>query len=298
MAKAPSKPIGIDLMGCDLAPRQLCTLLAESARDHSFLCFVENSLSGELAQEFPALSFAACSASIELEEDPLMALRRKGASSMASGLRAVAEGRCSALLSLGNTGALFAWASHLLPIFPGIQRPALLALLPSRKGEVALLDVGAQISYKAERLLDCARLGVLYQRALRGVETPRVGLLNIGGEAMKGTQELRRAYRLLSSDPHFVGNIEGREFFEGKADVVVTDGFTGNIFLKASEGVAAFLGRGGAEPAAAGALLIGVEGLVVKCHSGAAREGFRGGVQQVLQLVQQDSLARLTQNAK
>ncbi len=160
-----------------------------------------------------------------------------------------------------------------------ITRPALLTLLPSKNKETVLLDVGANSECKSSHLVEFAAMGVAYQKA-RGVKNPKVGLLNIGKEAIKGPPELQKAYKALAKAyPFFHGNIEGRNAFEGLVDVLVTDGFTGNIFLKTSEGIARVLLDTLSEYSELkqlrrrldyseypGALLAGVNGLVIKCH--------------------------------
>jgi phosphate acyltransferase len=191
-----------------------------------------------------------------MDEAPLEAVRRKRRSSLSLGIQQLRDGEADAFITLGNTGALVATAALLLPQLPGIERPALLA-----------------------------QMGTAFCRAVLSIAQPRVGLLNIGEESGKGTAAVRQAYQALESAKqlHFLGNIEGREVFQGRVDLLVTDGFTGNVFLKTSEGVCAFLleqllpfaspalrtqldrfARYVREPS--GALLCGVDGLIMKCH--------------------------------
>jgi phosphate acyltransferase len=225
---------------------------------------------------------------VEMDESPLEAVRRKRDSSLAIGIQMLRDGEGSAFITLGNTGALVATSALLLPRLPGIERPALLARMPTRQGEVVVLDVGAQVAPSPHQLVQYAQMGVAFCQVVAGIENPTVGLLNIGEEAGKGTAAARQAYQALeAAAPHhklrFLGNVEGREVFQGKVDLLVTDGFTGNVFLKSSEGVCAFLleyllplagdalkqelnrfARYVREPS--GALLCGVDGLVMKCH--------------------------------
>ena len=246
------------------------------------------------------LSFHPARESIEMEESPLLALRRKKQASLCVGLRLLKENKLGAFVSAGNTGALVSASKMILGTFPDIARPALLALMPTKKRPVAVLDVGANLQAKAAQLVQFARLGAAYQKA-RGIENPRVGILNIGSEASKGTSEIRLAYKELSKRSFFAGNIEGKSVFDGDVDVLVTDGFTGNVFLKTAEGIASLvLDRLHARiPATAlkdiqghlddlqrhlhyaqhpGALLCGVKGTVVKCHGYSTPEAFANGI--------------------
>ena len=189
------------------------------------------------------IEFVAASEVIEMNEAPLLAVRRKKDSSMAVGARLLKEGKIDALVSTGNTGALIATALFHLSRLPNVDRPALLALLPTAVRGVAVLDVGANLYPKPHHLIDFARIGLAYRKAAHNIEDGKVGLLNIGVEEEKGTAQLKEGYTLLQEEfgDAFLGNVEGREVYEGKVDVLVTDGFTGNVFLKTSEGVSSFL---------------------------------------------------------
>jgi glycerol-3-phosphate acyltransferase PlsX len=186
----------------------------------------------------PAASF------IGMDEPPLTALRRKKEASICVGLRHLRDGDLDAFVSAGNTGGLVSGAKMIVGNLPGILRPALLTQMPTKKAPVAVLDVGANVSVQAAHLVQFAWLGAMSCRA-QGIEKPIVGLLNIGSEEMKGTSELQQAYQMLKElvDPpfHFAGNIEGKSVFEGEVDVLITDGFTGNIFLKTAEGIASLI---------------------------------------------------------
>ncbi len=179
-----------------------------------------------------------------MDDDPLIAVRRKKDSSLCQGLQYLKEKKIDAFVSAGNTGALLFAAKTTLKTLKGIDRPALLALLPTKKKEVAVLDVGANLSLKPDHIVQFAQMGIAYQKS-RGIENPIVGLLNIGIEAKKGTPQLQEAYLKLDAmnrdQPFFAGNIEGKDVFHGNIDVLVTDGFTGNVFLKTAEGIAAFI---------------------------------------------------------
>jgi glycerol-3-phosphate acyltransferase PlsX len=231
-------------------------------------------------------------------ESPLLALRRKKNSSLSLGLHLLKNGQVNAFVSAGNTGALVAFSKRILKTFPGLSRPALLALMPTKKKPLAVLDVGANLQAKATQLVQFAHLGSAYQKA-RGIINPKVGILNIGSEASKGTSEIQLAYKTLSKLPSFAGNIEGKSVFDGDVDVLVTDGFTGNIFLKTAEGIASLvldrihthrpsdlddLRRHLHYAEHPGALLTGVRGAVVKCHGYSTPEAFSNGIRGAIEL--------------
>jgi glycerol-3-phosphate acyltransferase PlsX len=227
--------------------------------------------------------------------------------------------KIDAFISAGNTGALMAGAKILLPMLEGIERPALLTLLPTKNKPVAVLDVGANVACKPHHLVQFAKMGLAYQKS-RGIVCPTVGLLNIGSEKEKGTENVKEAYEALlelnGKETIFLGNIEGREVFEGKVDVLATDGFTGNIFLKTAEGIAAFildrlndavLSSAAPELKVAvnhleqllhyaeypGAILCGVDGIVVKCHGHSNEHAFINGIKGAIRLVEHKFLEKI-----
>ncbi|WP_214826968.1 phosphate acyltransferase PlsX [Exiguobacterium algae] len=177
------------------------------------------------------------------EDEPVRAVRRKKDSSLVVAARLVKEGKADALVSAGNTGALMAASLFIIGRIPGIERPALSPTFPTYTGNgVVVLDVGANPDAKAEHLVDYAIMGSLYAEHVRGVKQPRVALLNIGTEAGKGNALTKEAFPLLEQAPvHFVGNVEAREAMSGDVDVIVTEGFAGNILLKGVEGSSAML---------------------------------------------------------
>ena len=293
------KRIGIDLMGSDNAPLSLLQTAS------SFVGKIPANIellaigSAEYANASP-IPYEIAKQTIEMEESPLIALRKKKDASLCVGLRLLKEGKIHAFVSAGNTGALISAAKMILGVFPGLLRPALLALMPTKKRPVAVLDVGANLQARASHLIQFASLGIAYQKA-KGIDSPRFGLLNIGSEAVKGTSEIRTAYRALQAHPSFVGNIEGKSVFEGDVDVLITDGFTGNIFLKTAEGIASLildrlqshipqeslqrldphlkdLQRHLHYAQYPGALLCGVKGPVIKCHGYSTPKAFANGV--------------------
>jgi glycerol-3-phosphate acyltransferase PlsX len=174
------------------------------------------------------------------EDEPVRAVRRKKDASMVLMAKEVAEGRCNACISAGNTGALMASGLFIVGRIDGIERPALAPTLPTIDGKgFLLLDVGANADAKPSHLLQYAYMGAIYSEKVRGIKNPRVGLLNIGTESKKGNELTRQAYELLSNAKlNFIGNIEARELMNGVCDVAVTDGFTGNMVLKTIEGTA------------------------------------------------------------
>jgi glycerol-3-phosphate acyltransferase PlsX len=174
-----------------------------------------------------------------MDDKALQAVRAKRDSSMRVGLRLVREGRAAAFITAGNTGAAMATAKMVLGGLPGVDRPALVAIMPTATRTVtALLDVGANVDCKPHNLEQFAVMGDIYFRSMFGTERPRVGLLSIGEEEGKGNELTREAFQLLKQLPlNFIGNVEGRDIYGGKVDVIVADGFVGNVALKTSEGV-------------------------------------------------------------
>lgn len=330
--------IGIDLLGGDHHHPEyvLETLQNIHQRVHGSLCLLvfatpEIRHQIELLQEahpnlLPKNSFRCYEVEevIQMHDDPLLAIRRKKESSMSIGMRLLKENKMDALVSTGNTGALIASARMYLPMLKGIQRSALITLLPTKKSPIAVIDVGANIECTPENLVQFAEMGLAYQKS-RGVSCPRIGLLNIGTEKEKGNGELRETYQLLQkfntshSSPIFIGNVEGKEVFSGNVDVLVTDGFTGNVFLKTSEGISSFiletlhenqailplsqslLNRLKKELYSAeypGAILCGVDGVIMKCHGDANPEALTNGVQGAISLVNGNFIMKMKQQLK
>lgn len=280
--------IGVDLMGNDNAPQALLSALQKLSIPSDATIVAIGSPS--LAQMAAPLEYVSAAEVIEMDDHPLLSLRRKKQASIPIGVRLLKEGKLDAFVSAGNTGALISSAKMILRMLPGCLRPSLMALMPTKKQPVAVLDLGANVQIKAEHLVQFAKMGVAFQK-IRGLSHPRIGLLNIGTEPLKGTSELKSAYHALEkTDLHFVGNIEGKTVFDGDVDVLITDGFTGNIFLKTAEGVASlildkihadgemkrFQSLTFAEYP--GALLVGVNGIVIKCHGYATPKGITNGV--------------------
>ncbi len=249
-------------------------------------------------------------------EPPASAVRRRPDSSIVRGVKLQKAGEADAFISAGSTGAVMAASLILLRPLPGVARPAIGTLLPTAASPTLMLDAGANVDSKPRHLLQFARLGTIYAQDLMGIERPRVGLLNIGEEPEKGDELAVAAYELLAgSDLHFVGNVEGRDIIQGACDVLVCDGFVGNVLLKFYESVAEFiiglldqemdrLGEGVdlrevfrvldyAEYG--GAPLLGVNGVTVICHGSSPPRAIRNAIRVAVQAVESqmvDHIAR------
>ena len=190
------------------------------------------------------LSIQHASEVVEMDESPQSALKNKKDSSMRVAINLIKEEKAQACVSAGNTGALMATARYVLKMLPGIDRPAIASSLPSQKGITYMLDLGANTDCTAENLLQFAVMGAMLVSSVTGNPKPSVGLLNIGSEDMKGNEVVRQAGELLRrSHLNFYGNVEGNDIFKGTTDVVVCDGFVGNVALKTAEGIAQLMGR-------------------------------------------------------
>jgi len=204
---------------------------------------IEKELRTVKASAGPNLCIHAASEIVGMDESPQSAMRNKKNSSMRVAINLVKEGEASACVSAGNTGALMATARYVLKTLPGIDRPAIASYLPTNKGQVCMLDLGANTDCNAEHLLQFAIMGSTLVSALEHKPNPSVGLLNIGSEDIKGNEVVKQAAELLrESDLNFYGNVEGNDIFKGTTDVVVCDGFVGNVALKTTEGLAQMLG--------------------------------------------------------
>ena len=189
-----------------------------------------------------------CTETIEMEDIPTQAIKRKKDSSMVVGFRMLRDGEGDVFISAGNSGALLTGATLIVGRIKGIDRPALAGILPSYKSRLVLIDSGSNTNCKPINLLQFAQMSSVYIRNTFGVEHPRIGLLNIGTEETKGNELVRESYNLLKEKSeelniNFIGNVEGRDAFTGEIDAIVTDGFTGNVFLKAVEGLGKFVKR-------------------------------------------------------
>lgn len=267
--------------------------------------------------------------SIAMDEKPAQAMRRGKGSSLWNACESVKEGQAAACLSAGNTGALMAIAMLVLRTAPGIHRPAIVAGWPTAKGITAVLDVGANVECDAEQLVEFAIMGAAFHHAVYKSERPSVGVLNVGSEDQKGHDEVRGAHALLRAttlDLDYYGFVEGTDIAKGTVDVIVTDGFTGNIALKTAEGLARFFanevrgaltanplamlgallasGSLGAmrkrlDPSAAnGGPLLGLNGIVVKSHGSADARSYASAIRVAVDLARSDFSAEIDRNIK
>ncbi|HEX8375345.1 MAG TPA: phosphate acyltransferase PlsX, partial [Geminicoccaceae bacterium] len=264
---------------------------------------------------------------IAADAKPSVALRQGRNSSMRLAINAVKEGEAAAAVSAGNTGALMATAKFVLKTLPGVDRPAIASVMPARKRPVVILDLGANVDCTAEHLFQFGVMGEVFARVILGVAKPSVGLLNVGTEELKGDGVVRAAAAMLRDTDlpiDFYGFVEGDGVTEGVVDVVVTDGFTGNVALKVAEGTAAMFGaalkeaiQGGglrgklgylvARPAFQvlrdrfdprrynGAMFLGLNGVIVKSHGGADALGFSAAIGVAADLVRKGTNGRITE---
>lgn len=238
--------IALDAMGSDRAPKPEVEGAIQAARRFGIpvaLVGPEETLQVELSRHpfsrsLP-ISVIHASEVITMDDKAVQAVRAKQDSSMRVGLRLVRQGKAAAFITAGNTGAAMATAKMVLGGLPGVDRPALVAIIPTAVRTVStLLDVGANVDCKPHNLEQFAVMGDIYFRSMFGTAHPRVGLLSIGEEESKGNELTRESYQLLKQLPiNFIGNVEGRDIYTGKVDVIVADGFVGNVALKSSEGV-------------------------------------------------------------
>lgn len=267
---------------------------------------------------------------VAMDEKPATAMRRGKGSSLWNAIEAVKTGEAAAVVSAGNTGGLMAISKLLLRMSAnGLERPAIVASWPTLRGITAVLDVGANVESDAEQLVEFAIMGAAFHAAVHGDGRPTIGILNVGSEDMKGHEAVREAHRILRHDGaglnlDYRGFVEGDDIAKGKVDVVVTDGFTGNIALKTAEGVARFISalmkeamtsgvmaRAGAvlalpalrrmrqriDPSAInGGPLLGLNGIVVKSHGGADAKGFGNAIRVAVELGRSDYLARVNES--
>ncbi len=263
---------------------------------------------------------------VEMDELPTTALRRKRDSSMRVAIDLVRDGEAQACVSAGNTGALMVIARMVLKMIPGIDRPPILFPLPSQKGEVYMLDLGANVECTAEHLFQFAIMGSVLVSATSKKHKPKVALLNIGAEDIKGTEAVKQAAQMLNqtADINYIGYIEADEIYSGKADVVVCDGFAGNVALKASEGVAKFMIKiAKAEfkrnlyakfiallclPILKGLMarfdlnqfnggnLLGLKGIVLKSHGGASSAAFATAIRKAVTAVEMNVVEKIQQS--
>ncbi|MDD5094212.1 MAG: phosphate acyltransferase PlsX [Dehalococcoidia bacterium] len=287
IATAPR--IVVDAMGGDYAPREIVKGAVEAARElNAELVLVgqQEAIQNELSHydlEGARISIHPAEDVIGMDEDPVRAIRRKPNSSIVAGMNLIKNGQADAFLSGGSTGAITAAGLLILGMKKNIKRPALAIVFESPAGPVLFLDVGANADCKPQHLVHFAQMGNIFMQKIFNVPTPRIGLLSTGEEATKGNKVARSTHATLAKGQlNFIGNVEGRGLIQGNADVVVTDGFTGNVVIKLFEGLGELLSKSAKQssdnesiPAqtkgpilnyAPGALLLGVNGNVIKTH--------------------------------
>lgn len=251
---------------------------------------------------------------IEMDESPVQAIRRKPDSSIVMGLTLHKRGEVDAFVSAGSTGAVMAGSLVILRPLDGVDRPPVGAVLPTSKGQTLMLDAGANIETRPQQLLQFAHLGSIYVQTLLGIDRPRVGLLNIGEEPGKGGEQVQQTYQLLAaSDLNFVGNIEGRDIIGHQCDVLVCDGFVGNVLLKFYESSAAFILELLQEEVRqaqvdldlsrifkildyteyGGAPLLGINGVVIICHGGSPPKAVTNAIRIAAQGVEQEMTSHI-----
>jgi glycerol-3-phosphate acyltransferase PlsX len=307
--------IAVDAMGSDHAPKSEVEGAIEAARDLQvgvMLVGRSEDIEAELAKHrrvrSAAIEIVDAREVVTMDDPVATAVRRKRNSSIRVAAQLVREGKAAALVSAGNTGAVMMTSKLVIGALPQVDRPALAATLPTLTGRRSvILDVGANAECKASHLYDFAVMGSFYSSVIVGARNPRVGLLSIGEEEIKGNDLTKEAFKLLKSSPlNFVGNVEGRDMFTGEVDVIVCDGFTGNVALKTGEGVVEVLMRllkqelMASLPAKAGAMLtrrafrkfkqridyaeyggaplLGIKGVTVICHGRSSVKAIRNAI--------------------
>ncbi len=250
MAEQPSLTIAVDAMGGDNAPRAVVEgAFAAAVEDGAKVLLVgrEEVVRAELARlgdHGGRIEVVHAEEVVEMDDPATAPLRRKRRSSIRIACELVHDGRAAAVVSAGNTGAVMTAAMKVMKTIPGVDRPALAAVLPNPTGRSVLLDVGANVSTKPFHLRQFAVMGHLYAQQVLGTASPRVGLMSVGEEEGKGTDFTREVFKVLKSTGlNFVGNVEGRDVFAGTVDVIVCDGFVGNVVLKAAESLASMVGK-------------------------------------------------------
>ena len=323
--------VSVDAMGGDAGPGMVVAALARSVLRHPSAKFI---LHGDEAELKPLLAkrgklsehveIRHAADKVRMEDKPSLVLRRGRNTSMWHAIEAVKNNEAEVAISAGNTGALMAMSMFQLGVLQGISRPAIAALWPTKRGQSVVLDVGANVASDADQLVDFAVMGEAFARAILGLERPSVGILNVGSEDVKGNEAVKSAAAILRNATlpiEFHGFVEGDDISEGTVDVVVTDGFTGNIALKTAEGTArmfvgflrgaltrSLLGRIGGllasgalkalrrkfDPRSAnGGIFLGLNGIVVKSHGGADAMGFASALDMAVDMAQSGIIARI-----
>ena len=323
-------------MGGDIGPQVVIEgagIARERLPDVKFLIFGDETKIAPLVTKYPILKDCSeihhTDKFVSAEEKPGQALRRGRDSSMGLAIQAVKDGKARSAVSAGNTGALMAMAKFMLRTMPGIDRPALASLLPTSCGESVMLDLGANVECTADNLVQFAIMGAAFSRTVLGLATPSVALLNVGVEELKGNEIIKNADKMLRDanlPMDYVGFTEGHGLANGEVDVVVTDGFTGNVALKTAEGTARMIagmmksalmdsifskiGFLFAKSALMGlknhldpnnhngAVFMGLNGLVIKSHGSASASGFASAIGVAADMASNDLAGKITKDLK
>ena len=313
--------VAVDAMGGDRGPEEIVAGAVDAASDT-----VRPVIVGAAGLDTRGLELIEARDVIAMDEKPTDAVRGKPNSSLVVASRAVREGKADAVVSAGNTGAMLAACLLEIRRLPGVRRPAIAVTIPARRGPSVLLDSGANADARPEDLVQFGYMGAVFAEEILGIANPEIRLLSIGEEAEKGNQLTLEAHQLLaaSADLNFKGNAEGRDLLSGAADVVVADGFTGNVALKVTEGTISSLLEGLREeitataagklggllirPAArrlrerldpdtyGGAYLLGLRGLAVIAHGNSSRRAIANAIRLAARGVENDVVGKLTQN--
>ncbi len=320
---AESLVLSIDAMGGDSAPDMVIEgvdMAIDRLGGVRFMLFGDSAQLEPLLDKFPRVRAASTvhhTTDTVLDDDKVaQALRTRRESSMRKAINAVYDGEAAGVISAGNTGALMAMAKFVLKTLPGIDRPAIASCFPTERGQTVMLDLGANIDCDAENLVQFAVMGEAYARNVLGLKNPTVGILNVGVEGLKGNDSVKRAASILQQSDlpmQFVGFVEGTDIGAGTVDVVVTDGFTGNIALKTAEGTVKFFGAALKQAMTSslraklgalltrsalaelktrmdprcynGAMFLGLNGICIKSHGGTDAFGFAHAVQVAADLI-------------
>jgi glycerol-3-phosphate acyltransferase PlsX len=325
--------IAVDAMGGDFGPRvtvpAAINIVSRHADLHIILVGQESQISPHLQKISPSIqqrvSIVHTDEMVLMDDKIAVALRQKRQSSMRLAINLVHEKKAQACVSAGNTGALMAISRFVLKTHANIDRPAIFAPLPTQHGLVYMLDLGANVDSEPKHLVQFAQMGNLVTKALTGIASPRIALLNIGEEEIKGNEQIKQAHQLLkASSLNYVGYIEGDGIFKGEADVVVCDGFMGNVALKTTEGVAKMFGafikqeierswlhkivgamaypiwRGLKQKMNPshynGASLVGLTGIVIKSHGSANEHSFTQALNVAINAIEQDIPSLMAQH--
>ncbi len=315
--------LAIDIMGGDFGPKTTIDGVLIASRSYpnvKFVLFGDKNKSKDELQKISNLKnyeFVHTTQSIRSTDQPVNALRKLKKSSMRLGINSVKLNECDGLVSAGNTGALMAISKFVLKTIRAIDRPAIAALMPTMKGQTVILDLGANVECSSENLVQFAIMGDMFSRSVLGIKNPKLGLLNVGSEQIKGNTVVKKTFddlKKLNSKINFFGFVEGNDINKGIVDVIVTDGFSGNIALKTAEGVAELiftflknaysssliskLGYLLSKPAINrfktridprkynGAVLLGLNGIVVKSHGGTDAFGFSNAIGVAISLIE------------